>query len=85
MLKANNYSLEAGESSVWDAEAEKAAPPPKKPMTAYMCFSRRYREANFPPPDPDAKGRSKKRKVGVRVKVGCRAPSSASLVAPRGL
>ena len=42
VLKANNYTLEEGESSVWTNEVEKSLPPPKKPMTAYMVFSKRW-------------------------------------------
>jgi hypothetical protein len=38
VLKANNYSLEDGEGSVWGSEMQKTIPPPKKPMTAYTIF-----------------------------------------------
>ena len=44
VLKANNYTLEDGESSVWDSEVEKSIPPPKKPATAYMLFCSKFRQ-----------------------------------------
>ena len=44
VLKANNYSLEEGESSVWDSEMEKSIPPPKKPATAYMLYCSKFRK-----------------------------------------
>ncbi len=43
VLKANNYTLEEGESSVWASEAEQAPPPPRKPFSAYMLFGRKWR------------------------------------------
>jgi len=62
VLKANNYSLESGESSVWGQEVDKTIPPPRKPMTSYMIFSKKYREEHFPDP-PEGKN-SRKRKGG---------------------
>ena len=44
VLKANNYSLEDGEGSVWDSEVDKSIPPPKKPATAYMIFCSKFRK-----------------------------------------
>jgi hypothetical protein len=62
VLKANNYSLEEGESSVWGNEVERALPPPKKPLTAYMLFSKQFRDEHFPPMDEEEK-KERKRKL----------------------
>jgi hypothetical protein len=65
ILKANNYSLEEGESSVWDKEVEKIPEQPKKPLTAYMLFSKKYREEHFPPMDEEER-KAKKKKISFR-------------------